>query len=336
MDDTPLTRPLYCLCLLLYTFAGVADELGLLGVDELGPLRVRNASPVAVIFGLPRSMGGAVLRSGSELSLSAEIVNNFTGAISGSTFATFDGETTVLEYGYRRAAGNGWEWGVDVPYIVHNGGILDGFIDGWHDLFGLPSKRSGLPKNRIDYRVAYQGRTEFAILASTRGWGDVQFWGARSLLRDDGRALAARAQIKVPTGEVERATGSGAADFAVWLDYTDARLLKGRLVATASLGLTALGKGDLIPSKQKRLAGTGHVGLRYAINGKLSVIGQLDLHSELIDSGVAQATGAVLLGTLGGRVHITDRLWLDLGVTEDLAGPAGSDVAFLISLRGRP
>ena len=62
----------------------------------------------------------------------------------------------------------------------------------------------------------------------------------------------------------------------------------------------------------------------------------MDLHSELIDSGVAQATGAVLLGTLGGRVHITDRLWLDLGVTEDLAGSAGSDVAFLISLRGRP
>ena len=114
-------------------------------------------------------MGGAVLRSGSELSFSAEIVNNFTAAINGSTFATFDGETTVLEYGYRRAAGNGWEWGVDVPYIVHNGGILDGFIDGWHELFGLPNKRSGLPKNRIDYRVVYQGRTELAILAPTQG-----------------------------------------------------------------------------------------------------------------------------------------------------------------------
>ena len=43
-----------------------------------------------------------------------------------------------------------------------------------------------------------------------------------------------------------------------------------------------------------------------------------------------------LLGTLGGRVRLRDRLWLDLGVVEDLYSDSAPDVIFHLSIGNRP
>ena len=90
-----------------------------------GPLRVRNASPASQIFGLPRALGGELLRSGNELTFNTEIANVFTSDVDDGSFAFFDGETVTMTAGYRRPLGRRFEMGIEVPYVIHHGGRFD-------------------------------------------------------------------------------------------------------------------------------------------------------------------------------------------------------------------
>ena len=48
----------------------------------------------------------------------------------------------------------------------------------------------------------------------------------RQLHADPDRALALRGMVKLPTGELSNLAGSGAADYAMWAEYADHRLLE--------------------------------------------------------------------------------------------------------------
>ena len=92
-------------------------------------------------------MGAEILDMGTELTLNIEHSNNFTSESRGNTFAFFDGETSVLSYGLRRAFTADFEWGVELPFVVHTGGVLDAFIDEFHEVFGFKdSGRSIAPR----------------------------------------------------------------------------------------------------------------------------------------------------------------------------------------------
>src|SRR5262245_38904695 len=105
--------------LLLGTVSALADE---------GPLRIRNISPGTQVYGLPRALGGDVLSEGTEITFSTEIANNFVSDAERQTLAFFDGETALFTYGIRRPWGERFEYGVSIPYLIHNGGFLDAVI----------------------------------------------------------------------------------------------------------------------------------------------------------------------------------------------------------------
>ena len=74
-----------------------------------GPLRVRNVFPAAQLYGLPRALGAEILDEGVELTFNIEHSNNFSSESKGNTLAFFDGETSVLSYGYRHVLADGFE-----------------------------------------------------------------------------------------------------------------------------------------------------------------------------------------------------------------------------------
>ncbi len=301
------------------------------------PLRIRNIAPASGIYGEPEALGGEVLTEGYELTFNTQLANNFTSDANGATLAFFDGETTYLTYGFRQAIVDRWEWGVELPYVIQRGGYLDPAIDGFHDLFGFDDNgRNAAKHNQIDYYISDGNKVYVDFQNERRGWGDVRVGGGYQLLKDPGRSVAVRALVKLPTGDVNELTGSEGTDVAAWLDYTDRELLaRFRLSITAAVGIMVLGDGDLLPEKQKRVAGYGHFGLSYPLTDEWALKGQLDYHSQLINAAIDQLGGAALQGTVGATWQLNPRLWSDIAMVEDITGDSTSDVTIQILIGTR-
>ena len=304
-----------------------------------GPLQVRNQMPVAQLYGLPRPLGADLSQPGTRVGLGLEITNNFSDKTSAADAVVHDGETYLTTLSVSRSLGaqRRFEVGVEVPYLHHTDGHLDGFIDGFHDVFGLPDAgRSDAPRNVLDYQVIVDGATYADFQRSKGHLGDVRAWFGYQALRSADSTLALRGMVKFPTGTVDSLTGSEGADFAIWAEYANSHLLRAlRLEMSLMAGAVLLGDGDLAPSAQRDVAGFFHFGLQLPLGKRVRLHGQLDAHTELVDSAVKQIGGSALQGTLGGRIELSQRFWLDLGVVENLTTKSAPDVTFQIVLGGR-
>ncbi len=299
------------------------------------PLPVRNLTPVTLLYGLPRSLGALAMPGETELSLRLEHANNFTaGGTAESGTAVFDGTTTVTGVIVRRSLGSRLEWGLELPYVHHGGGFTDGFIDGFHDLFGLPDGgRDAVPRDRLDYRLVNGGETRVQLDDATGDVGDVRGWLGYRLHAGEGRQAVLRGMVKAPTGRVPELSGSEGTDLALTLELVDGRLLEAAGVTLTLMGgVSVLGKDELPGTPHEDLVWSGHLGLHYPLTGNLVLRAQLDGHSDVIDVGTRQFGGATLQGTLGGTLALATGQWLDIGVVEDLSGASAPDVVFLLTL----
>ena len=306
------------------------DEYDLIG----GPLRVRNVSPVVQLFGMPRMVGARVIDGFTESTLNFEAANNFQSDNRLGTFVFLDGETYITSYRMRGGWGNGFEWGAEIPYVAHTGGGLDGVVDEFHELFGLPDgERSLAPRGRLDYLIRSEGVVYADFNDSVKSLGDVRGFLGYQWFDNDGHALAVRSQIKFPTGKVEDLSGSEGMDASLWGEYEydfSSKLLGFSL--TVAGGFSYLGEGELIPEEQVTWLGFGHVGLQIPLHPRVVLHAQLDAHTDVLDTGNPLAADGGVLGTVGGRVGLTRRLWVDLAIIEDLENEAASDVVFQILL----
>lgn len=298
------------------------------------PLRIRNLAPASGIYGEPRALGGDVLASGYELTFATEIANNFTSDANGTTLAFFDGETTYYTYGFRQAVADKFEWGFEIPWVEQRGGYLDHSIQNFHSAFGFPNNgRREADLNQIDYFISDQNEVYVDFQDSHDGIGDIRISGGYQLLRTPERSLAVRALVKLPTGDVDTLTGSNGTDGATWLDYTDRELLaRLHLSMTAAIGVMVLGDGDLLPDKQRHVAGYGHFGLSYPLTDAWTLKAQLDYESEQINASIGQLGGAALQGALGTTWRITPKLFADFALVEDLVSDSTSDVVVQVLL----
>ena len=65
--------------------------------------------------------------------------------------------------------------GIEIPWLQHSGGYLDGVIDGWHDLLGLPEGiRPQTPDNGLMYVYEKNGVQVFQLNERKSGLGDIQ------------------------------------------------------------------------------------------------------------------------------------------------------------------
>ena len=301
------------------------------------PLSIRNTDPLAGLFGLPRPRGGRVLASGSEWVFGTDYGNSFSSSRQGNTEVFLDVETAVLAVQTRRALADGWEWGAEVPYLVHRDSDLDSFIDEFHQFFGLPEGgRDMAPTGRLDVLVRVDNEVFVDFDDTERGIGDVRLWLGRSLYDAGRRSGALRASLKLPTGSADKLTGSEATDVALWWEH-DEQAVAGldRLGLSLMVGGAYLGEGDIAPRAQNRWVPVGSLGLRFRLWDRVTLKLQADAHGAPWDADVGELADHGLQGTIGGRVRISDRLWLDLGVVENLESRSSPDAVFLLQLGGR-
>ncbi len=309
--------------------------------DDLlpSPFYTRNLSPVVQIFGLPPAEGGQTTPRGrSRLQLVMDVSNNFTEEESATESLLFDGETSRMTLSLRYGFSNGWEAGLDIPVVSHQGGMLDGFIENWHNTFGLPQGgRDKAPRNRLHYFYKdAEGKEELDFSNSSTGFGDTSLYLAYQLYHDTSshRYLALRGGIKLPTGDADNLRGSGGTDLHIRLAGTDGETLQHyNMTLFASMGLLWMEKGEILSRQQRQKVGFGSIGLGWTPLNRLTFKIQIDGHTAFFeDSDLKQLDSASAQLATGGTIKLADDLSLDLCVVEDIIVDTAPDVTFHAAL----
>ena len=220
---------------------------------------------------------------------------------------------------------------LQLPYRYTGGGNLDGFIDDWHDWFGFPDGARGvLPTDQ--YRISYRraGVTSINKTSPGSGLADVSADLGYQLVSRANHAAAVWLNLKLPTGDADDLTGSGATDVSLVM-AADRRLAQ-RWSAFGQVGVTYLGKGTVLPAQQRSVVWSGMAGIGVAVFGNLDLKLQIDAHTGLFDGTDLEFLGDAAVLTVGGSMRFAG--WqLDLGVGEDIVVDASPDVVFVFGLR---
>lgn len=307
---------------------------------DIAPFYTFNQSPVAQIYGLPALEKGTVLPSGRvSVSAVADITSNMAIDVNGGDDIVLDGETYRTTLVMRFGAGNGWEAGIDIPWVSHSGGFLDGFVSGFHDTFNLPQgDRDEVPRDRLLYRYTRDGVERFSVDSGSNGIGDIRLSGALQLYRDGespDSVLAVRGLLKLPTGDSGKLHGSGSTDLALWLSGADSyEVGDGKFGFFAGAGGILVGNGDVLPDLQRDGVIFGTIGIGWTPFDWFGLKTQLYAHSPFYKhSSLHQLGVSALQWLIGTTFAFTESTSLDVGVSEDLAiAHASPDVSFHFAL----
>ena len=307
---------------------------------EMRPFPTRNLSPLVQGFGLPVARPATVLDGGAaEVGITVQMASHFLERRSDAETLVMDGETNRYELGLAYGAGQRLRIDLVVPWIQHGRGVLDGFIEGWHDTFGMPQGgRELAPRRRLLYLYQRDGQDRLRLDRKADGPGDVLLQaGWQSPWSGNGSPVGLTLSLKLPTGNSDRLLGSGSTDLAMALQADHppgpAPLSWG---CFAGGGILAMSTGDILPDQQLNVAWFATLGLNWQLFRHLALQTQLDGHTSFFKDGGFQAVGGPSAQfILGGMVDLTRAIALDLAVSEDLVVGTAPDVVFLLNLRRR-
>ena len=306
-------------------------------IQAIEPFYSRNQSPFVQIFGLPALESGTITQPDKltgRLVISA--ANNFSLSSHANERIILDGETFRATGVFRYGLGNGLELGLDLPYVSHNHGQLDNFIENWHDFFNLPEgKRSSRAQNLLEYRYEEDGVTRCLVNHSVSGLGDILLSGGRRLYNspDNSSAAALRATLKLPTGKAKQLHGSGAADLALAITtHKDLGQAASNLTFFGGAGLMLIGKGKVIENRQRPIVGFASLGTGVKALDWLDLKIQFDGHTPFFDSNLDELGQGSIQANMGGSIYLTTQSTLTINVVEDLLVHTAPDVVFHIEL----
>ena len=294
-----------------------------------------NQLPFQQIFGIP-SLDNSPLTEAGDWRFS--IVTNISNTYEFDGFdeeIAVDGETHRFSLLVNYAVRNNLQLGVEVPYVKHSGGFLDDFIYEWHDFFNQP--QNGRDKDESDeilFEYKNSDGDEFGIDSTESGIGDVRLNVAYSRPLQNNRALIYSAEVKLPTGDFDKLTGSGGTDVSVGVTINDPHSLAKSNI-TLFGGLAAMYLGDIdsdLSGDQYNFAMVARAGFGWQALKKLQLKLQFDGHTPLYDSELEEMGDPSLQIVIGGSLLFTEDVYLDLAITEDIIVETAPDVGFILAL----
>jgi hypothetical protein len=312
----------------------------LLHAAEITPFYTQNQSPLIQNFGLPSIGEASLLGPGkADARFIVDLANNYVEDQNPRESILLDGESTRLSLDARYGIKRDWEIGVVIPYVIQSGGFLDGFIENYHSTFGFPQGgREQAPRNRLLYRYVKDGQERLKVSDSSSGLGDIslnggwQIWGGNN----QPSAVALRTSLKLPTGSSSELHGSGSWDLSLWMVGShDWKVTYGHLTLFGAAGLMGMTDGDVLESQQRNRVGFGSLGVGWSPVRWIAFKVQANGHTSFYkDSELRELNHSSVQLTMGGTLAFSDRLSLDLGVTEDVVVKTSPDVVFHLALRG--
>jgi hypothetical protein len=306
------------------------------GLDK--PFYVSNRHPLVAIYGIPGAESGQLLAKGEgQLSLQAEAANSFTNSSNAVEQVYLDGESYRFNLSWRGGITETLELGVDVPYVYHRGGELDGFIEDWHDLWGLPDgNRDQYPRDQLRYAYARNGKPLLDYETRDEGVGDISAQLSWQISAQQRRQWALRLRGKMDSGDQDKLTGSGGKDISASLHLSQQQLFgNDALILHASAGLLWIEDSEVLESVVEDMAGFSSITMSWRVVPSFSLKVQLDAHTALYDSSTTELGDAAVQLVLGGGLSLGQRWQLDAWLTEDIAVDTGPDVVFGLGLTYR-
>jgi hypothetical protein len=296
------------------------------------PFAVRDQNPLLAGFGVPSAMPARFAATGGW-SLGADLHWGSTALAQqrGSEILLVDAETREARLTLQGALTERIALQLQLPYRYTGAGNLDGFIDTWHDVFGLSEgARSALPSDQLNVSYTRAGSSLLNMTSSRGGLADVQAALGYEMTASAATALTAWLSIKLPSGDADKLTGSGATDVALLL--AGQHRLDSRWSVFGQAAVTWLGDGEFIPARQRSVVWSGLAGLSWQAWRGLSLKAQVDAHTAAFDSELDFLGQAIVL-TVGGNYRFVSGWQLDLGVSEDIAVEHSPDVVFVMALK---
>lgn len=306
--------------------------LAITGIAAASPLPTRDQNPLLAGFGLPRPMPTQLPASSWEFS--ADFNWGSTALVQNTAHERLlvDAETRELRLSLNGRLSDRWLVALSVPYRSTSGGSLDGFIDGWHDFFGLPDgARSSLIDDQLQLSYARAGVTQLDRHRSASGIGDTSLAAGWQIKTAPDSALTGWVELKLPTGSSSDLTGSGAMDISAIV--AGERRFGERWSIFAQAGATRLGRGDLFTAQQQRWVGSAMAGISARFWPHVELTAQIDGHTAAFDDTELDYLNEAVILNLGGAILFDSGWRLSLGVSEDILVEASPDVVFVLGVR---
>lgn len=294
-----------------------------------------NQLPFKQIYGLPSLDNSPLTEAGKlRLNVITNISNTFDVSATAYEQIVTDVETirTSLVLGY--AVRNNWQVGIEVPYVRHSGGFLDDFIYDWHDIFGTPQNgRTEENSDRTEISYLSTTGTSFALSESGSDIGDIRINSAYTMPWRN-RALIFSTELKLPTGDFDKLTGSGGLDISAGLTINDPHSLeKYNITLFGGLAGVFLGDSDGDMSViQNNFALAGRAGIGWQASRLIQLKLQVDGQTPLYDSDLKELGDPSLQLVMGVGLTFTDDVYLDISIAEDINTSTAADVAFQMAL----
>jgi hypothetical protein len=297
------------------------------------PLPTTNQNPFLASIGLPAPLPTVLTAGQTQVTATLNWASTAIVDVVDDEIFILDAETRALHLAVTHALDERWSLRVELPYVYTGPGVLDGFIDDFHDLFGF--SEGDRPLFRRDQMLVWYLRpgTNVRHTTSTQGLGDMSISLGATLFRSERAALVGYLTIEAPTGSDDAylapdddwnvsATLSAHQRWGKrWLTYLQA----------SATGHT----GDGVFDAQKSVIWSGFAGLQLDVTPRIALQVQAQAHSAPIAQSNIDYFGEAVVLTLGGRIQATDDLAIHLGVSEDVQVEASPDVVFVMGLSTR-
>lgn len=296
------------------------------------PFLTRNQNPLLALYGLPSPMPARLPPAGGGRV--AGVIN--WGNTEKEDFSadgnyTLDAETFELRLHFDHALSKRFALHAELPWRKVSEGSLDGFIDDWHGVFGLPGgSRRRLPEDQLLIEFVRDGTTLLGIDESTSGIGDIPLALGYQIYGTDSSAVSTWLTLKAPTGSADDLTGSGAVDVAATM--AGQTQLNEHWQLFGQVSVAWLGEGDLLPELQESFAWTLMGGLTWNAWRAFDLTAQVEANSRLYDGLDSELDGDAIVLTLGGSWRTEGGWRYDVGVSEDLQAGASPDIVFIFAV----
>lgn len=326
------------LCLLFFWALWIMgpDRLALadLSVDGSGPFPTRNYNPVQLLFlSLPAERATTVPRGSYEISLEVAESNTILIESASRIDATLKFETfrsaLHLKYGFTHRL----EIGLEIPYYYRNSGFMDPFIISVENDFGTlnPDRIQFTDGSFGGYEITRDGKVILSGGDHQTGFGDVSLSGKYLVLHEGpGQpAISLRVALKFPTGNFDRAFGSGKPDFGLGLVFQKSIVRRWLFYLNQSVVVPG---GDFGSSNLTLRANySAAFAVEFLWTASFSLVGQFDYYTSpfhgtgarVLDNGVTEAA-------FGFNYRFNPHLLFQLYEIENFAQPAGAAADFTL------
>lgn len=293
-----------------------------LGQKLVKPFQTHNQSPLVHFFGIPTNPGGSTLEKhtfwfGNYFSMA----NNATSAQVNEEAIYLDGEMYRNELFLSYGLFSKLEVGIVIPVVKHSSGVMDSFINNWHDAFNLPGKsRKLMPDYSLNYFFMEEKQIVFEMNKSKLSFGDISISMGTPIVQSLNHDLSFRSFVKLSTGNKTNLVGSGTSDFGFQITgMINSVPERKEFSFYYSGGYLRIGKGALLANKVTRNVGFGSLGLAFNANDSWYLKSQLDFHTSLYEKSDTEQLGkASAQLVLGLDYYVAKDLAVSFAFIEDI------------------